>query len=118
MECRQPVRFAGLADQAHAGFFGCASALPVIAAEACRDNVVPTLLAAARNGDDVVECKILRRKFLSTVLTRVIVARVDVCAGKLDPVVILYSDVLEEPDDRGKLDRKRDRANLLVVLVN
>src|SRR6185436_8422194 len=99
MECRQPVRFRRLTDQTHACFIRCAATFAVIATETRSDDIVPLLLTTRRDRNDVIESQIFRRKFLTAVLTRVIVASVDVGTGKLDAIVILDANVLEKPDD-------------------
>src|SRR5688572_4441958 len=80
VECRQPMRFRGLPDQTHTGLLRGAASLPVIATEACSNNVVPALLAACRHGNDMIKSQILGWELLSAVLTRVIIAGIDVCA--------------------------------------
>src|SRR6476620_11643749 len=99
MESRQPMRFGGPANQVHTGFIRCAPAFPMVAAEASRDDVVPSLLSAECDRYHVIECKIFRWKFLSTVLTRVIVACVDIGSRKLHAIVILHTDILQQTND-------------------
>src|SRR5690242_12987533 len=98
MEGRQPVWFGWLSDQVHTGFFRRAAALFMIAAEARGDNIVPALLSAHRDRNNVIEREIFGWKFLTAVLTRVIVARIDVGARKLDSVQVFHPDVFEEPN--------------------
>jgi hypothetical protein len=66
----------------------------------------------------VIECEILGGKLLPAVLTRVIVARVDVGARKLHAVVVLNANIFEKPNDRRKFDGERYCVDLLIVLVN
>ncbi len=49
------VRPPRMTDQVHAGLLGRASALPPVAADAARDDVLPVLAAALRDRHDVVE---------------------------------------------------------------
>ena len=102
----------------HTGFFRRSAAFLVIAPEAGSDDIVPSLLSARGDRHDVIERQVLRREFLSAVLTRVIVARVDVGPGKLHSIVVLHADVLQQTNDRRKLDRESDGVNLLLVLLN
>ena len=118
MEGRQPVWFGWLSDQVHTGFFRRAAALLMIAAEARGDNIVPALLSAHRDRNNVIEREILGWKFLTAVLTRVIVARIDVGARKLNSVQVFHPDVFEEANDRRQLDCERDGMDLLVVLFD
>ena len=82
------------------GFFRRAAAFPVIAPEASGDDIVPALLSAHRDRHDVIERQILRREFLAAVLTRVIVARVDVRPRKFHAVMVLDADILQQANDR------------------
>ena len=66
----------------------------------------------------MIESQIFGRKFLSAVLTRVIVARVDVRARKLHPIVVLHTNVLQKTNDRRKFDGERNGMNLLIVLFD
>jgi len=118
MERRQPVRFSRPADEPHACVFRRAAAFLMIAAEARSDNIVPALLAAHRDWNDVIEREILGGKFLAAVLARVIVARIDVGARKLNAVQVFYADVFEKANDRRQLDCKSDGMNLLIVFFN
>src|SRR5690349_8442475 len=45
----------GTAGQLHLRFFGCLTSLHVIAAQACRDEVLPCVLAAAAFWNDVID---------------------------------------------------------------
>src|SRR5262245_11034596 len=100
MECGQPVRLGGLANEPHACFFGRPSALLVIATETGRDDVIPSLQPAAGNGYDMIKGQVFGRKFFTAVLARVIIAGIDVRARKFDSILIFYTDVLEQTNDR------------------
>ena len=110
--------FGRLTNQVHAGLFGRTAAFPMIAPEAGGNDVIPTLLATERNRHDVVERQILGRKFFAAVLTRVIIARIDVRTRKLHTIQVLDSDIFKQPDDRRQLDGKGDGMNLLVIFFN
>ena len=112
------MRFSWASNEFHAGFIGCTPTLLVIAAETGGDNVVPAFLSAKRHRYNVIESEIFGRKFLATVLTGVIIPRVDIRARKLYAIMILHPDVLQEADDRGELDSESNRVNLLVVLFD
>ena len=90
----------------------------MIATETGRDNVVPAFLSTHRNRSDVIEGQVFRMKFLATVLACVIIARINIRARKLQAVMVLHSNVLQETDNRRKFDRERDGVNLLIVLLN
>ena len=112
MRLRRPT------NQLHAGFIRSSAAFLVVTAEAGCDDVVPALLSARRNGHHVIEGQVFGREPLTTVLTRVIVAGIDVRARKFHAIVILYANVLQKPNNRRKFNRKRDGMNLLVVLLD
>src|SRR5215831_3494645 len=112
------MRLAWPPNELHAGFFRSTSAFSVVAAEASGDNIVPPLLATQCDGYDVIKCQVFRRKFLTAVLTRVIVSSIDICPRKFHTIVILDPNVLKQPDNGRKFDCKRNGVNLLVVLLN
>src|SRR5262245_1067686 len=75
---RRPLGPARYPDQVHAGFTRGAPSLLSIAPDAAGDDVLPVLPAAVRHGYDVIERQIGGREGLAAVLTRVLVASVDV----------------------------------------
>src|SRR5262249_22103564 len=118
MKRGQPMGFGRLPDQAHTRFFRRPSAFPVIAAEAGRNDVVPALLPTGSHVYDVIERQIFGWEFLPTVLTRIVIARVDIGPRKLHAIMVLDAHVLEEPNDGGKLDGKRNGVDFVFVLFN
>src|ERR1051325_6993388 len=64
--------------QVHAGLAGCAAALPAIAGDTTCDDILPVLAATVRDRHDMVERELARGIRLATVLTRMVVAGVDV----------------------------------------
>ena len=66
----------------------------------------------------MIERQIFGGKFLAAVLTRVIIARIDVGARKLHSVVILDANVFQETNDRGQFDGKRYGVDLLIVFLD
>ena len=99
MECGQPMRLGRLSNQAHSGLFRRAAALLMIAAETGRNDIIPTLLSTERNRHDVIEGKVLGRKLLPAVLTRIIVTRVNVGARELHTIEVLDAHIFKKPDD-------------------
>ena len=87
-------------DQAHAGLLRRATTLFVVAPEACGHDVVPLLLAATRHRNHVIERQVYGREFLSAVLTRIVVAGVNVRSRKLHFILVLDSYVAQQSDDR------------------
>src|SRR5437867_2633415 len=59
----------------------------------------PTLLSTERNRHDVIEGKVLGRKLLPAVLTRVVVTRVNVGARELHTIEVLDAHIFKKPDD-------------------
>ena len=103
-------------QQSHARLGRRAAALPPVAADAAGDDVLPVLAAAVRHRDHVVEGQLRGREHLVAVLTRVVVARVDVRPRErhvIEPA--LDSDEAEEADDGGQLEAERHRPYLAVV---
>jgi hypothetical protein len=71
----------------------------MIAAETSGDDVVPAFLPTRRDGNDVIECQIFGWELLPAILTRIVVAGIDVGAGELYSIVVFDTDVLEEPNN-------------------
>lgn len=90
----------------------------MIAPEACRDDIIPSLLATGGDWNYVIEGQIFRGKFLAAILTRIVVASIDIRPGKFDAILVFYPNVFEQPDYRREFDRKCDRVNLLVIFVD
>ena len=105
------------ADQPHARLVGRASALAPVARHAAGDDVLPVLAAALRHRHHVIERELWCREDVGAVLAGEFVARVDVGARERHVIeALLDADVAQQPDDRGQLEGKRDRADLAVVM--
>src|SRR5688572_15057012 len=115
---RQPMRLSGWTYQVHSGFLRGPTALLVVAPETGSDNVIPAFLPAAGNRNHMVEREIFGRELLGAVLTGIVVPGINVRPRKLHFVVIFDANVLEQADNRGQADGKRDRMNLAIVLFD
>src|SRR5258708_23627205 len=110
------VRTSRHADEMHAGLLRGAAALAAVAGDAAGNDVLPIFSATLGDRHDMIEGEIGAGERLGAVLTRVLVARVDVRAGEGDVVDLsLDLDVTEQPDDRRELEAERDRPDLAVV---
>lgn len=92
---REPARFGGRPNQFHASLFGCATSLPVITSEAGGHDVIPLLLSASSDWDDVIESQIFSRGLLAAILAFVVVSRIDVRAGEFDLMPILDPNIVD-----------------------
>src|SRR5258708_2296550 len=115
-ERRQRLGTPRLAQELQPDLLGCVIALLAIARDAAGDDVVPTLVAAASDGDHVVERELGGSEPASAVLTTVIVPGVDVGPGEGDVGEgTFHPDVTEQAKHRRELDPYRDAADLPVV---
>src|SRR5262245_22518432 len=102
--------------QLHTGLSRRTPTLLPVAVDAAGNNVLPVLAAAVGDRDHVVEGQLGRWVGLAAVLTRVVVARVDICAGKRNVVeAALDFDEPEEADDGGQLEADRHCPYLAVM---
>ena len=104
-------------DETHARFLRSASPLLVVARETTGDNIAPAFVASLHDRNHMIEGEILRGTFLSTILTSVVVTRVNIGPAELNVLESLPGfDVFQQPQDAGKLNREADAANFAVVL--
>src|SRR5207253_896498 len=113
---RVPLRLEGLTHQVHARLFRQSPALAIVTPPARRDDVLPGLIPALRDGDHVVEGEILRSELAPAVLAPEPVPGEDIDPGELHRAVGLAElDHLQQPHDRGQLEGDRDPVDLAVI---
>jgi hypothetical protein len=91
-----------MAHQFHVRLLRRPAPLPAIAGNAAGDDVLPVLAAALGDRHDMIERQLCGGQLLATVLTGVLVTRIDVGARKrhiIEPPLDL--DATQQPDDRG-----------------
>src|SRR5260370_18104781 len=102
---------ARFAEEADADLVGGEVALPAVAGDATGDNVVPSLVAAPRNRDHVVEGELPGREAMAAILAAVVVASVDVGATEGDVGKrAFHPDVTEHAQHPSRLHPPRDAA--------
>ena len=118
MDRWQPPGFSGDADQLDAGLGGRSTSLSVVAAEASRYDVVPTLLATRRNRYDVIESQIFSGKRLPAILAGMPIPCVDIGSRELDATSLADTCVLDEAAYGRELDSERDAVDFAIVFVD
>ena len=87
-------------------------------ADAAGDDVLPVLSAALGDRHHMIEGQFRGGKDLPAVLTRVVVAGVDIGAGERHVVDRpLDADVPQQANDRGQPEAERDRPDFAVVVL-
>lgn len=100
----------------HAGFLRRPPALPMVAVQAARYDVVPGLSSPLDDGNHVVECQVLGAVPLTAILAGIVIPGVDVCPTELHMVETLpHLHIPEQAKDAGHPDREADAPYLTVV---
>lgn len=93
---RPPTRTFWFFKQSHVGFVRKTIAFPGVAGDAGTHDVFPTRFSTALTWQDVVEVEVFAIKLTRTILTRVMIAFVDVLPRKFD---LLARQAIEEQKD-------------------
>src|SRR5688572_18366815 len=113
---RRGVGAAWMLLQPHPGFRGRTSALLSVTTHAAGDDVLPILAAALGDRHHVIERELGRWECVAAVLTRVVVASVDIRAGERHVIeAALDFDEPEEADHGGQLEAEGHCPYLAVV---
>src|SRR5687767_3803464 len=103
-------------EQMHTRFRRRAATLLPIAGHATTDDILPVFPAALGDRHDMIEGQFAHGELVATVLTSMLVARVNVGAREWDVIEpALDLDVSEEPDNRGQLEAERHGSHFPVV---
>lgn len=104
--------------QRHAGLFGSAVALALVAANASRYKVLRRAFATLCTGKNVVERQVFGLPVLTAILAQVTVANVDARTlhGGL-AAIPANMHVMAQPDNRWDLERGRRRAENVIPVI-
>jgi len=116
---RKSIRGFRASQGLQAGFLGCPISLLSVASYTAGDNILPTLVPSPSHGNDVIISELAARKTLPTVLTSMMIPRIDIGSGEPDLVVVpLHRDVSKQSQNRRKPKRQRNTPNLAVIFLD
>ena len=91
---RKAVRGLWGSQGLQAGFFGCPISLLSVASYTASNNILPTLVPSPSDRNNVIIGELAGRRSLPTVLTAMMIPRIDIGSGESHLVVVpFHSDV-------------------------
>ena len=103
-----------LLEKPHPDLFGQVPALATVAVNAATDDIIPSGLATARSGDDVIEIELELGERMAAILAGISVAQINIVARKSDTLFRQPVIAAQQQDSRHS-DHTVDQADALVM---